>query len=78
LTTRRWIPWFWPCRYPEKERSLQQYAGRLHREHDGKQNVRILDYVEPDQPQLARMWDKRQRGYRAMGYEIIENPASAG
>lgn len=56
--------------------TLQQYAGRLHREHDGKQNVRILDYVEPDQPQLARMWDKRQRGYRAMGYEIVENPAS--
>lgn len=56
--------------------TLQQYAGRLHREHDGKQNVRILDYVELDQPQLARMWDKRQRGYRAMGYEIVENPAS--
>jgi superfamily II DNA or RNA helicase len=58
--------------------TLQQYAERLHREHDGKQNVRILDYVEPDQPQLARMCDKRQRGYRAMGYEIVENPANAG
>lgn len=58
--------------------TLQQYAGRLHREHDGKQNVRILDYIERDQPQLARMWDKRQRGYRAMGYEIVEHPASAG
>jgi hypothetical protein len=32
--------------------------------------VRIYDYAETDQPQLARMWDKRQRGYRAMGYEI--------
>jgi superfamily II DNA or RNA helicase len=52
------------------ERTLQQYAGRLHREHANKQNVRIYDYVENDQPQLARMWDKRQRGYRAMGYEI--------
>jgi hypothetical protein len=28
----------------------------------GKQDVRIYDYVELDQPQLARMWDKRQRG----------------
>jgi len=56
--------------------TLQQYAGRLHREHDGKKDVRILDYVERDQPQLARMWDKRQRGYRAMGYEIIEQSAS--
>jgi superfamily II DNA or RNA helicase len=50
--------------------TLQQYAGRLHREHANKQNVRIYDYVENDQPQLTRMWDKRQRGYRAMGYEI--------
>ncbi|WP_298437813.1 DEAD/DEAH box helicase family protein [Geobacter sp.] len=50
--------------------TLQQYAGRLHREHANKHDVRIYDYAETDQPQLARMWDKRQRGYRAMGYEI--------
>jgi superfamily II DNA or RNA helicase len=50
--------------------TLQQYAGRLHREHVGKQDVRIYDYVENDHPQLSRMWDKRQRGYRSMGYEI--------
>ena len=50
--------------------TLQQYAGRLHREHADKQDVRIYDYIEHDQPQLARMWNKRQRGYRAMGYRI--------
>lgn len=50
--------------------TLQQYAGRLHREHADKQDVRIYDYVENDQSQLARMWNKRQRGYRAMGYLI--------
>jgi len=50
--------------------TLQQYAGRLHREHANKQDVRIYDYAEIDQLQLSRMWDKRQRGYRAMGYEI--------
>lgn len=50
--------------------TLQQYAGRLHREHADKQDVRIYDYAETDQPQLNRMWDKRQRGYLAMGYEI--------
>jgi superfamily II DNA or RNA helicase len=50
--------------------TLQQYAGRLHREHVDKQDVRIYDYAETDQLQLARMWDKRQRGYRAMGYQI--------
>ena len=50
--------------------TLQQYAGRLHREHAAKQDVCIYDYAETDQPQLACMWGKRQRGYRAMGYEI--------
>lgn len=50
--------------------TLQQYAGRLHREHADKQDVRIYDYVENDQSQLARMWNKRQCGYRAMGYLI--------
>jgi superfamily II DNA or RNA helicase len=49
---------------------LQQYTGRLHREHADKQDVRIYDYIEHDQPQLVRMWNKRQRGYRAMGYQI--------
>ena len=52
--------------------TLQQYAGRLHREHVGKGDVRIYDYAETDHPQLARMWDKRQSGYRSMGYEIVE------
>ena len=50
--------------------TLQQYAGRLHREYAHKRDVRIYDYAETDQAQLSRMWDKRQRGYRAMGYQI--------
>jgi superfamily II DNA or RNA helicase len=51
--------------------TLQQYAGRLHREHKDKTDVRIYDYAETDQPQLARMWNKRQNGYVAMGYQIV-------
>ena len=58
--------------------TLQQYAGRLHRAHADKQDVRIYDYVESDQPQLARMWDKRLRGYRAMGYLIRQLNAVTG
>ncbi len=50
--------------------TLQQYAGRLHRAHAEKHDVRIYDYIEHDNPQLLRMWKKRQRGYRAMGYKI--------
>lgn len=52
------------------EGTLQQYAGRLHREHTAKTDILIHDYAELDNPQLSRMWEKRQRGYRAMGYNI--------
>ena len=50
--------------------TLQQYAGRLHRLHDEKREVIIYDYVDALVPMLARMWDKRLRGYRAMGYRV--------
>ena len=53
--------------------TLQQYAGRLHREYAGKTDVRIIDFVDTGHPALLRMWDKRQRGYRAMGYRIGGN-----
>jgi len=50
--------------------TLQQYAGRLHREYASKTDVRIIDFVDTGHPAVLRMWDKRQRGYRAMGYRI--------
>ena len=50
--------------------TLQQYAGRLHREHAGKAKVRIVDFVDAGHPALLRMWEKRLRSYRAMGYRV--------
>ncbi|MEE4461587.1 DEAD/DEAH box helicase family protein, partial [Azotobacter chroococcum] len=50
--------------------TLQQYAGRLHREHACKTDVRIIDFVDTGHPALLRMWEKRQSGYRAMGYRM--------
>lgn len=58
--------------------TLQQYAGRLHREHAGKNDILIYDYVELDHPQLYRMWEKRQRGYRAMNYKIESEQQQLG
>ena len=55
--------------------TLQQYAGRLHREHTDKTHVRIVDFVDAGHPSLVRMWAKRQVGYRAMGYRV-EAPAA--
>jgi superfamily II DNA or RNA helicase len=56
--------------------TLQQYAGRLHREHANKTSVRIVDFVDAGHPALLRMWDRRQRGYQAMGYRIPVAPVS--
>jgi superfamily II DNA or RNA helicase len=53
--------------------TLQQYAGRLHREHATKTDVRIVDFVDTGHPALLKMWDKRQRGYRAMGYRLASS-----
>jgi superfamily II DNA or RNA helicase len=53
--------------------TLQQYAGRLHREHASKTDARIVDFVDIGHPALLRMWDKRQSGYRAMGYQITKS-----
>ena len=50
--------------------TLQQYAGRLHREHANKTRVRIIDFVDAGHPALLCMWHRRQLGYRAMGYRI--------
>jgi superfamily II DNA or RNA helicase len=50
--------------------TLQQYAGRLHREHAEKTDVQIIDFVDTGHPALVRMWEKRQQGYRAMGYRM--------
>ena len=47
--------------------TLQQYAGRLHRDHIDKTDIRILDFIDLSHPALMRMWEKRQNGYRAMG-----------
>jgi superfamily II DNA or RNA helicase len=58
--------------------TLQQYAGRLHREHVSKADVRIIDFVDTGHPALLRMWDKRQRGYRVMGYKIESKTAISG
>ena len=48
--------------------TLVQYTGRLHRLYPGKTEVRIYDYVDREVPMLLRMFEKRLRGYRAIGY----------
>lgn len=49
--------------------TLAQYAGRLHRNYDGKNEVRIYDYVDIHIPMLERMYHKRRKGYSELGYQ---------
>jgi superfamily II DNA or RNA helicase len=58
--------------------TLIQYAGRLHRLHQAKQEVRIFDYVDREVPMLLRMFQKRLRGYRGLGYARSEAPLGFG
>ena len=51
---------------------VKQYAGRLHREYHEKKEVRIYDYVDSKIDSVMKMYAKRSKGYRSMGYEIVE------
>jgi len=52
--------------------TLQQYVGRLHRLHDNKRVVQVYDYVDDLVPMLARMYERRLKGYSAIGYTISQ------
>ena len=51
---------------------VKQYAGRLHRDYHEKKEVRIYDYLDSEIDTAMKMYGKRSKGYRSMGYEIIE------
>ena len=51
--------------------TIAQYVGRLHRLHESKREVRVYDYADLNVSMLSRMFDKRCRGYEALGYTIL-------
>ncbi|WP_082195784.1 DEAD/DEAH box helicase [Neobacillus vireti] len=53
--------------------TLQQYVGRLHRIHSNKQEVKVFDYVDGHVPVLKTMFEKRQSGYKSLGYVSLNN-----
>lgn len=52
---------------------VAQYAGRLHREFDGKEDVQIYDYIDIRVPVCESMYRKRLKGYATIGYRIRNN-----
>ncbi|ARK28662.1 TOTE conflict system archaeo-eukaryotic primase domain-containing protein [Halalkalibacter krulwichiae] len=53
--------------------TLQQYVGRLHRNHSSKSEVKVFDYVDSNIDVLERMFEKRLKGYKNIGYSLGEN-----
>ena len=60
------------CRSATIMLRLQQYVGRLHRLHDSKRLVQVYDYVDANVRMLARMYDRRLKGYSARGYKFAD------
>ncbi|UCZ53998.1 DEAD/DEAH box helicase family protein [Bacillus shivajii] len=53
--------------------TLQQYVGRLHRHFVGKSSVKVYDYIDHKQPMIKKMYEKRLKGYAALGFKTLNN-----
>jgi superfamily II DNA or RNA helicase len=49
---------------------LVQYTGRLYRVSYGKKEIQVYDYVDEKVPVLARMYGRRLKGYKALGFRV--------
>ena len=49
---------------------VEQYAGRLNRDYAGKQNVIVYDYVDSHISMFDKMYAKRLKAYKQIGYEV--------
>ncbi len=52
------------------EGNVEQYAGRLNRDYEGKKDVIIFDYIDQHIPVLERMYHRRLRTYKKIGFEV--------
>ena len=50
---------------------VEQYAGRLNRDYEGKKSIIIYDYVDSHIPMFDRMYYKRLKAYKQIGYDIF-------
>ena len=46
---------------------VEQYAGRLNRDYDGKKEVIVYDYVDSHIPMFDNMYAKRLKAYKQIG-----------
>ena len=56
---------------------VAQYAGRLHRENEGKKDVRIYDYIDIHVQVCDNMYRKRLKGYASIGYQTVSKASAS-
>lgn len=52
---------------------VTQYAGRLNRDYVNKKDVIIYDYIDSHIPVFSRMYQKRLKAYKQIGYQLYVN-----
>ena len=52
------------------ENVVEQYAGRLNRDYEGKEKVIVYDYVDAHIQKFEKMFSSRMKAYKKIGYEI--------
>jgi superfamily II DNA or RNA helicase len=50
--------------------TLQQYVGRIHRNHNDKHEVKVFDHADSNVDVLQKMFEKRLKGYKNIGYSL--------
>ncbi|MDR1606560.1 MAG: DEAD/DEAH box helicase family protein [Streptococcaceae bacterium] len=56
--------------------SMQQFLGRLLRNLEEKEELRVYDYVDYAIPMIYRMYQKRMSSYKRLGYEMFTDEKS--
>jgi superfamily II DNA or RNA helicase len=57
---------------------LVQYAGRLHRPHADKREIRVYDYLDEGNPLTMAMFRRRRSAYLQMGYRMVMDQDTVG
>ena len=55
---------------------LEQYLGRLNRDYPGKKEVQVYDYIDSHIGMFEKMYSKRLRTYRNVGFTVITDMIS--
>ena len=59
------------------EGRLEQYVGRLNRDYEGKEAVYVYDYIDSHVKFFNKMYTKRLRTYKRIGFSIWEGDAQS-